>query len=732
MPALSGGAAPLADVLAVIANAVLGDERENTELAGTVALHDHQRDALRRVRASIRETGGALLADEPGLGKTYVALALAREYPAAIVVAPAALRAMWRSAGALAGVDATFVSMEALSRRGARTEAFAARRDALVIVDEAHHAANRAAARYARLARLVAYRPVLLLSATPVRNRRAEEAALLALFLGPRAGGLDDAARARCIVRRAGDASLRPAIDGPHWHRVRAHAGVGEAIATLAPPLPALDGTEAAALLRISLARCWASSLAALDAALRRRLQRGAALAAVLDEGRLPTRAELRAWVAGDDAVQLAFPMFASREVEDAARLRAVLRSHMDGVQALRARIKDAVTRDSDRRARVLRDLRRMYPGASIVAFTAHASTAEALFRAMRRDAGVALLTARGARSAGGARPRSDVVDALAGPAASGGGVARRPAHSRDQISLVIATDLLSEGVNLQGASVVVHLDVPWTPAGLDQRVGRAARIGSAHARVHVHGLAAPAAAQALLALDRRIARKRIEQRAAARAPDEAERLRSIVRQWITGSRRELDARERLVASARGSHDGFLAVVDGIANGVAVCAGRRAGRRWSMSDAPSEVLAAARAVRVTGADHDASAEALMRAALDRWIARRVARAQTGAGGLPSRARRALLARLDAAVRSAGAHDRAALARRIVHVRALVHDAVSAGAEELLADLRQTEFDGLEGLLAACEARLGGTPQHTRPADAARPAVRALLLVRRCP
>lgn len=732
MPALSDGIAPLADVLAVIANAVLDDERDGAEVVGTITLHDHQRDALRRVRASIRETGGTLLADEPGLGKTYVALALAREYPAAIVVAPAALRAMWRSASSLAGVEPSFVSMEALSRRGARIESYAAGRDALVIVDEAHHAANRAAARYARLARLVAYRPVLLLSATPVRNRRAEEAALLALFLGPGAESLDDAARARCIVRRTGDASLRPAIDGPHWHRVRAHAGVGGAIATLAPPLPALDGTEAAALLRISLARCWASSLAALDAALRRRLQRGAALGAVLDEGRFPTRAELRAWVSGDDAVQLAFPMLVAREVEDGVRLRAVLQSHMDGVRALRTRIKDAVERDSDRRAGVLRDLRRMYPGARIVAFTAHASTAEALFRAMRRDAGVALLTARGARSAGGTRPRADVVDALAGPATYESAVARRPAHVRDQISLVIATDLLSEGVNLQGASVVVHLDVPWTPAGLDQRVGRAARIGSAHDCVHVHGIAAPAAAQALLTLDRRIARKRAEQAAAARAPDDAERLRSILREWKPGSRRELNSSDSLGASAPGSLDGFLAVVDGIAGRMVVCAGRRARRGWRVSDAPADVLAVAEAVHVGAAEHDASAELLARAALDRWILRRIARAKTSVAGPASSARRALLSRLDAAVRTAGAHDRASVAQRVVRVRALVHQAISAGAEALLAEQRDTEFDGLDGLLAACETRLGRAARHVEPAAGPRPAVRALLLVRRCP
>ena len=92
-------------VLDTIARAVLGDADDMDQDAvtfGTVTLRAHQRDALRRVRASIARVGGALLADEPGLGKTFVALALAREFPDTIIVAPAGLRTMWRRAAAAA------------------------------------------------------------------------------------------------------------------------------------------------------------------------------------------------------------------------------------------------------------------------------------------------------------------------------------------------------------------------------------------------------------------------------------------------------------------------------------------------------------------------------------------------------------------------------------------------------------------------------------------------------
>ena len=40
------------------------------------------------------------------------------------------------------------------------------------------------------------------------------------------------------------------------------------------------------------------------------------------------------------------------------------------------------------------------------------------------------------------------------------------------------------QGHNLQAASCLTNLDLPWTPTGLEQRVGRAARPGSRHATV--------------------------------------------------------------------------------------------------------------------------------------------------------------------------------------------------------------------------------------------------------
>ena len=46
------------------------------------------------------------------------------------------------------------------------------------------------------------------------------------------------------------------------------------------------------------------------------------------------------------------------------------------------------------------------------------------------------------------------------------------------EIRIVFCSDAASEGLNLQAARVLINVDVPWTPARLEQRVGRIARLG--------------------------------------------------------------------------------------------------------------------------------------------------------------------------------------------------------------------------------------------------------------
>jgi hypothetical protein len=67
----------------------------------------------------------------------------------------------------------------------------------------------------------------------------------------------------------------------------------------------------------------------------------------------------------------------------------------------------------------------------------------------------------------------------------------------------LIATDVAAEGLDLQRAARVVHYDLPWTPMRLEQREGRAVRLGSPNATVEVVTFSPPTAVDRALQMTR-------------------------------------------------------------------------------------------------------------------------------------------------------------------------------------------------------------------------------------
>jgi superfamily II DNA or RNA helicase len=716
---------------------------------GDVRLHAHQQVAVARLAQALHEFGGALLADDVGLGKTFVALALARERPPAVVVAPAALRDAWARASAAAGVRCPFVGVESLSRptlAAASSELLARAR--LVIVDEAHHLRNPATRRWRRLAALARHASLLLLSATPIHNAARDLATLLSLFLGARAHVLDPASLARLLVRRRGRA-LRvalPTVARARWHRLPSRpcdAALRDAILALPPPLPPRDGGLATSLGRLVLLRLLASSEHALRRAVRRRLARAAALDAALQGGRHLDARELRDWCGGEDAVQLGLALAPpSADARDVQARRAAVAAHADALRALFARLDrpDVDARVADRAA-LLRALRRRHADAPIVAFTQFADTARALYAQLAPDGRVALLTASGGRIASGSVGRRELLARFA-PRAAG----LPPPPARERVDLLLATDCLSEGLDLRDAAVVVHLDVPWTPARLAQRAGRAARLDGPHARIAVHGIAPPHEVAHALRL---AARLHAKARAAARVVGAARRpsrhapaphvvAAARLERWLCaprGAAPDRAGRDVLVTAVRAPRAGLLAV--GTVDGVPVLLASRddRGPRPDGRTLAWAVRHVDRAAHAVDAAPDAVAAALR--AARRWLRRAAARRACGAASGPVVG--ALLARGDALLAGAPAHRRPALAARVARLRAALARPVSAGTERALAALPPTLrgepwLDAALALLAPMpsggESAAGPAPYGPGPPapPAAPPVLHALVLL----
>lgn len=563
---------------------------------GAITLLPHQQAAIAPLVSRLRRHHGALLADAPGLGKTYVALAVADalHVPRPLVLAPATLRTRWLDAARETGARIRFVSLESLGRTSPDDVRRAHERTPLVIVDEAHHLRTIATRRWHATAALCDGARVLLLSATPVHNRGRDATTLAALFhVAPGSRQLARLLRRITVhrpleaIRAAAPDALAmldpPAIRATRTITLDTHdAALPRRIERL-PPLP-LDGDAAGhARSRLALLHAWASSTAALAAMLRRRIARCVAIEAALDAGLAPDAPLLRAWHtdAEGTAVQLALaPLLASshdRTTTTAERTAVVDAYAPDDAtrrdtathrRALEQLLRALGTHDDDARARTLRRIAR-WSAAPVVAFTRSRITARALWRRLRHLPGTALLTGDDAAIASGTVHRDELLAMLRdGAARAAATIGTPPAHRAHDmhdeyakhghqphtragrfatgdttvIRLLVTTDVAAEGLSLAGTRTVVHLDDPWTPARLAQRAGRAARLGAPVSAVTVLRLTLPAALPCIARVRRILERKRSLVAHAAGAvargldPRAEADIARIARRWCDGT----------------------------------------------------------------------------------------------------------------------------------------------------------------------------------------------------
>ena len=478
-----GAPAEPARVAAALARSLAPEEAADPAPAW---LWPEQRVSFRRAIAAVRRYGGALLADPVGTGKTYVALAVAAALngrPTACLV-PAALAAQWRAVSARLGVSTIVWSHERVSR-GALPEGCGR----LVLVDESHHFRNPATRRYRHVAPWLVGRRALLVSASPVPNRLAELGHQLALTLR------DDA------LRRHGLPSLAAGLAAGRGHHALSHVIiVGPTAAarrpaareqvvrledsTLAPLGPALALVERlrlssrapiAALVRSALWLAAASSPAALAASVDRyrRLLLHARDAA--RTGRAPDRRTLRDLTGGLDDQLLFWDLLDPAEgAPDLAPDDLPLLEELRGLVS-------AAAQEPDPKIEQLRCL--LADGRPTLVFAVARETVRHLRD--RLPGPVAWCTGERAGIGRQQAPRGAVLDWFRPGARNGSTQGLAPRH-------LVTTDVAAEGLDLHRAERVVHYDLPWTPARMDQREGRARRAGAAHAEVEVVRLDPP------------------------------------------------------------------------------------------------------------------------------------------------------------------------------------------------------------------------------------------------
>ncbi len=566
---------------------------------GTPQIHltSFQADGLWRARRILEERNGVLIADEVGLGKTFLAGELISEAALdrrqnVLVIAPATLRdGPWRAFRSEHNLPMELVSYEQLlgDRRlneehtdNTTLEAKDIKTYAMVVIDEAHNLRNPSTQRAQALRRLLAGLPpkkLVMLTATPVNNSLWDLYHLLGYFLSNDAafadvgiGSLRDhfaqamsanpddltpehlfdvldtvaVRRTRAFVKRfyPNDTikvdgkeklivfptprvrkvsyNLDEVMPGFFERFARAlEPGTGTAdtdVLSLARYCPsqyridrAVDSYEVqlAGLLRSGMLKRFESSPHAFAETCERMAESHDAFMALLHNGRVATGEALADWIAtdSDEAEEEQLDGFCDGivSVSDDAALYDVqrLREHTErDRELLRSFAAEArmVTRSEDPNlAALVAELAAIAAEAAtegigeadvcnrrkVLIFSYYADTVDWVYEHLLAVAEVdeRLTPYRGriASLAGnsGSANKESVLWGFA-PLTTDAPLGA----DDDRFDIVVCTDVLAEGVNLQQARHIINYDLPWNPMRLVQRHGRIDRIGSHHSEV--------------------------------------------------------------------------------------------------------------------------------------------------------------------------------------------------------------------------------------------------------
>ncbi len=194
----------------------------------------------------------------------------------------------------------------------------------------------------------------------------------------------------------------------------------------------------------------------------------------------------------------------------DRRRLIEALQHDIDLLTTTWHQVKD-ITRQRDAKLQSLKDLLAgELRGKKVLIFSHYRDTARYLYRELGGDAGKEFRDSIGnpliRRMDSGADPqeRNRIVQSFA-PVAN-----RRPdlVGSKQQIDMLISTDVLSEGQNLQDCGHLINYDLHWNPMRMVQRAGRIDRLGTQFKTLWIYNMFPDLGLERLLGLLERLTQR--------------------------------------------------------------------------------------------------------------------------------------------------------------------------------------------------------------------------------
>jgi superfamily II DNA/RNA helicase len=504
-------------------------------------LYRFQKDAVISAYKKLKKYNGVFISDVPGLGKTYIGSALLShletEGKTAIVIAPPRLVEYWREVLIDLGVSKAKVFSMGKLEEILDDERYMKRK--VVLVDESHHFRNPETKRYKDLLKICQDKQVILLSATPQNlsiwdiywqlklftpyetnhNFRIYPIELKKYFEACEKGdaNIEDLISEIFIRRTRSDIKeyypdekiIFPERKGPYRvdysiddvYEGGLYAKIQELLNKLTYARYNLSRyvkeidfepeefqrlnnawVNLQRLVRANLYRRLESSVQAFRDSIDRHLKVYNGFKEILTrENKIPI---------GDinDLEEMIDKLRDDEEFEwregenyydakkfDVKKLKEDLEKDIKVFTEIKEAIKDITPKDDDKLQKLIEILNKEpIKDKKVVIFSAFESTVKYLYENLKDK------FERVDYVAGGEKILTKIKRFA--PKAN-----KTKIDPKEEIRILIATEILSEGLNLQDAQVVINYELHWNPVRIIQRIGRIDRIGSEYSEIYVY-----------------------------------------------------------------------------------------------------------------------------------------------------------------------------------------------------------------------------------------------------
>ena len=192
----------------------------------------------------------------------------------------------------------------------------------------------------------------------------------------------------------------------------------------------------------------------------------------------------------------------------DRRRLHRALHEDSDALNAIWHAI-NHITIHNDAKLQHLQEcLARDLKGKKLIIFTYYKDTARYLAKALTNDQATAWRDVWGnptIRRVDSSVKSADRTRIISHFAPKTNNLTHDPDH---EVDILIATDVLSEGQNLQDCGHLINYDLHWNPTRMVQRAGRIDRLGSDYETLHIYNMFPERELESLLGLVRNLTQK--------------------------------------------------------------------------------------------------------------------------------------------------------------------------------------------------------------------------------